>query len=233
MKTLLVDDERLARAELRRLLQPFSDVEIIGDAAHVAEAVERVHSLQPELIFLDIELAGGTGFDVLEQLEAVPEVIFTTAFDQYAVRAFEVNALDYLLKPIEPSRLAAALDRVRAKAKPRQPERAPLERIFVRDGDACMLIDLAEVRWFESEGNYARLRLDGRQPLLLRSLNYLEGRLDPGMFVRANRQQLINLRWVDRIEPGPAGNLVVAMRGGREIEMSRRQSLKFRKRLEP
>ncbi|HEY8208232.1 MAG TPA: response regulator [Myxococcaceae bacterium] len=232
MKALIVDDERLARSELRRLLRDFPDVEIAGEASHVAEAEERARALAPELIFLDIEMPGGSGFDLLERLEDVPAVIFTTAYDAYAVKAFQVNALDYLLKPIEPSRLAAALEKVRSRAAVRA--RGPaLERVFVRDGELCLLVELAEVKLFESEGNYARLHLDGKQPLLLRSLNYLEEKLDPERFVRANRQQLVNLRWVDRIEPGPSGNLVLTLKTGREVEMSRRQSLKFRRQMEP
>ena len=232
MRALLVDDERLARSELRRLLRDFPDVEVAGEAAHVAEAEERVRALRPDLVFLDIEMPGGTGFDLLERLEDVPAVIFTTAYDAYAVKAFEVNALDYLLKPIEQPRLAAALERARSRtaARPRGPS---MERVFVRDGELCLLVELADVKLFESEGNYARLHLDGKQPLLLRSLNYLEEKLDPERFVRANRQQLVNLRWVERIEPGPAGNLVLTLKDGREVEMSRRQSLKFRRKLEP
>jgi two-component system LytT family response regulator len=232
VRALIVDDERLARSELRRLLRDFPDVEVVGEAAHVEEAAERARALSPELIFLDIEMPGGSGFDLLERLEDVPAVIFTTAYEAYAVRAFEVSALDYLLKPVETPRLAAALEKARSRAAARPPGPS-LERVFVRDGELCLLVELAEVRRFESEGNYARLHLDGgKQPLLLRSLNYLEEKLDPSRFVRANRQQLVNLRWVERIEPGPSGNLVLAMKDGREVEMSRRQSLKFRRRME-
>lgn len=234
MKVLVVDDERLARAELRRLLREHPEIEIVGDAADVAEAVAKVKDISPDLLFLDVEMPSGTGFDVLERLEDVPSVIFTTAFESYAVRAFQVSAVDYLLKPIEPSRLAASLERVRVQVKAREAKgRAPMERLFVRDGPLCMLVELADVRLLESEGNYARLHLEGKQPLLLRSLNYLEGRLDPEQFVRANRRQLVNLRWVQGVEPGPAGSLVLTLNGGGQVEMSRRQSAELRRRLEP
>lgn len=163
--------------------------------------------------------------------------MFTTAFDEHAVRAFQVNALDYLLKPIEPARLAEALERVRQRGRaarapaPSQPPGTPLERVFVRDGERCWLVQLAQVPLITSEGNYSRLVLEGHQPLLLRSLSYLEERLDPARFFRASRQHLINLDFIAALEPGPGGTLVARLRGGREVELSRRQSQRFRERL--
>ncbi|WIG94444.1 response regulator [Myxococcus sp. SDU36] len=238
MKVLIADDERLARAELRRLLAAFPDVEIVGEATHVDEACRRVEALSPDLLLLDIQMPGGTGFDVLERLEEPPDVVFTTAYDAHAVRAFEVNALDFLLKPIEPERLATALERVRergrmATAKPAhgQTPGTPLERVFVKEGERCWLVQLAQVPLITSEGNYARLTLDGYAPLLLRSLTYLEERLDPARFFRASRQHLINLDFIESLEPGPSGTLVARLRGGREVELSRRQSQRFRERL--
>ncbi|PTL83951.1 LytTR family DNA-binding domain-containing protein [Vitiosangium sp. GDMCC 1.1324] len=236
MRTLIVDDERLARAELRRLLTAFPDVEVVGEATHVDEACERVEALAPDLLLLDIQMPGGTGFDVLARLESPPDVVFTTAYDEHAVRAFEVNALDYLLKPIEAPRLAEALERVRQRGLARPAAATPstpLERAFVRDGERCWLVQLAQVPLLASEGNYARLYLDGAQPLLARSLNYLEERLDPARFFRASRQHLINLDFVEALEPGPGGTLIVRLRGGQEVEMSRRQSLRFRERMTP
>jgi two-component system LytT family response regulator len=235
MRALIADDERLARAELRRLLAAFPDVEVVGEAAHVDEACRQVEALAPDLLLLDIQMPGGTGFDVLERLEEPPDVVFTTAFDAHAVRAFQVNALDYLLKPIEPERLAEALERVRQRGRvaqaPAVPSGPPLERVFVRDGERCWLVQLSQVPLITSEGNYARLELEGAQPLLLRSLSYLEERLDPARFFRASRQHLLNLDFIEAMEPGPGGTLVARLRGGREVEMSRRQSQRFRERL--
>ncbi|QSQ11584.1 LytR/AlgR family response regulator transcription factor [Myxococcus landrumensis] len=237
MRVLIVDDERLARAELRRLLAAYPDVEVVGEATHVEQARQQVEALTPDLLLLDIQMPGGTGFDVLEQLDEPPDVIFTTAYDAHAVRAFSVNALDYLLKPIEAERLAESLERVRQRghaqraSEPSRPTGTPLERVFVRDGERCWLVQLAQVPLISSEGNYSRLHLPGHQPLLLRSLSYLEEKLDPARFFRASRQHLINLDFVETLEPGPGGTLVARLRGGPEVEMSRRQSLRFRERM--
>ncbi|MFY2556259.1 LytR/AlgR family response regulator transcription factor [Corallococcus terminator] len=236
MRVLIVDDERLARAELRRLLAAFPDVEVVGEATHVDDACRQVEALEPDLLLLDIQMPGGTGFDVLARLDEPPDVIFTTAYDAHAVRAFSVNALDYLLKPIESERLAEALERVRQRGGPaaHSPSRTPdasLERVFVRDGERCWLVQLAQVPLITSEGNYARLHLEGHQPLLQRSLSYLEEKLDPARFFRASRQHLINLDFVETLEPGPGGTLVARLRGGTEVEMSRRQSQRFRERM--
>ncbi|WP_375760913.1 LytTR family transcriptional regulator DNA-binding domain-containing protein [Corallococcus exercitus] len=179
-----------------------------------------------------LRLLCGTG----ASLRLAPDVVFTTAYDTHALRAFQVNALDYLLKPIEPARLAEALERVRQRGRAQRAAgapAAPLERVFVRDGERCWLVTLSQVPLFSSEGNYARLHLPDAEPLLARSLNHLEERLDPARFFRASRQHLINLHFVEALEPGPGGTLVARLRGGREVEMSRRQSQRFRERLSP
>ena len=231
MKAMIVDDEPLARRELRRLLAEFPDIEIVGEAANVAESVVGVEQWLPELLFLDIQMPGGSGFDLLARLEHVPSVIFTTAYDHHAVRAFEVNALDYLLKPIEPERLAAAI----AKARSAKSEGAPaarsdstIERLFVRDGSRCWFVPLREVSLMVSEGNYVRLHWGKSRPLLARPLTSLEQRLDPARFFRANRQQIINLDFIESVEPGVGGQLHVQLRDGPEVEISRRQARLFR-----
>jgi two-component system LytT family response regulator len=230
MRALIVDDERLARVELRRLLAAHPVIEIAGEAADASEARARIDELAPALVFLDIEMPGETAFELLASLDTAPAVVFTTAFDHHAVRAFEVNALDYLLKPIEPARLAAAIERA---LPPQHADASTLAdpaatRVFVRDGDRCWFVSLTDVQVIDSEGNYARLDVPGR-PLLARSLGYLETRLAASFF-RANRQQLVNLAHVARIEPGGAGGLVLILASGREIEMSRRQAQRFRAR---
>jgi two-component system LytT family response regulator len=223
MKALIVDDERLARVELRRLLAEHPEVEIVSEAATAEEALALIPKLAPDLVFLDIQMPGMTGFDLLEQIEDLPQVIFTTAYDEYAIKAFEVNALDYLLKPIPPARLAAALAKVRPRAdKPR------LEQVFVRDGDRCWIVRLTDIFLLESEGNYTRVCFGSERPLIRRSLNALEEQLDPAMFFRAGRKAMVNLKWIDRVDIGIAGGLLVTLRGGRTVEMSRRQSARLR-----
>jgi two-component system LytT family response regulator len=229
VRALIVDDERLARAELRRLLAAHPDIAIVGEAAHAGEARDRIAQLAPDLLLLDIEMPGENAFDLLASLDAAPVVIFTTAFDAHAVRAFEVSALDYVLKPIDPARLATALDRAREAVPPTAPDGDGIDRVFVRDGDRCWFVRLTEVAVIESDGNYARLDVPG-QPMLARSLSYLEARLQPGFF-RASRKHLVNLRLVDRVEPGPGGGLVLILPGGKEIEMSRRAAQRFRAKM--
>lgn len=228
MKALLVDDERLARAELRRLLASHPEVEVVGEARSGDEAIELVARLAPDLVFLDIQMPGMTGFELLERIDDVPPVIFTTAYDQFAIKAFEVNALDYLVKPIAPARLAAAIARAGTRAAPAHPT---IDRLFVRDGERCWIVRLADVFLLESEGNYTRLCFGRERPLIRRSLNALEARLDPAAFVRANRTQMINLAWIQQVEAGVGGGLTVTLRGGPTVELSRRQAVRLREKL--
>jgi two-component system LytT family response regulator len=223
MKALVIDDERLARLELRRLLAAHPEVEIVGEARGGEEALALISKLGPDVIFLDIQMPGMSGFDLLERLEDLPQVIFTTAYDEYALKAFEVNALDYLLKPVAPARLAAALARVRPRTEP-----ARLEQVFVRDGDRCWIVRLPDIFLLESEGNYTRVNFSSERPLIRRSLNALEEQLDPAMFFRAGRKEIVNLKWIQKVDISVAGGLVVTLRGGRTVEMSRRQSTKLR-----
>jgi two-component system, LytTR family, response regulator len=229
MKAIIIDDEPPARRELRRLLADFPWMEIIGEAGNIAQAAPMIEALSPGLAFLDIQMPGGSGFDLLTRLEHLPRVIFTTAHDEHAVRAFEVNALDYLLKPIDPARLAAALARVGSAnaTRPPQPD-AALEQLFVRDGPRCWFVPLREVRLLTSEGNYVRLSWGKTQPLLGRALATLEQRLDPSRFFRANRRQIVNLDFIENVELGDSGRLHVQLREGPEVEISRRQARLFK-----
>ena len=235
MRALLIDDERLARTGLRRLLAAHPEVEIVGEAANADEAEERIRETQPELLFLDVQMPGRNGFELLANLSHQPAVIFTTAFDEYAFRAFEISAVDYLLKPIDAPRLAQALRRLRQQPAPEalpppgRPRRlGEHDQVLLRDGDSCWFVKMQDIRVFESEGNYTRVYFAAERPLLPRSLNNLEERLDPQMFFRASRQHIINLRCVERIEPWFSGGLLAHMAGGLKIEMSRRQGQKFR-----
>ena len=223
MTALIVDDERLARLELGRLLGAHPEVEIVGEARNAEEALELAPNLAPDVLFLDIQMPGMTGFDLLERLEDVPQVIFTTAYDAYALKAFEVNALDYLLKPIAPARLEAALAKVRIA-----PRQERLERVFVRDGERCWIVRLPDIFLLESEGNYTRVWFANERPLIRRSLNTLEEQLDAAVFFRASRKQMINLKWIEKVDIAVSGGLVVTLRGGQTVEMSRRQSARLR-----
>ncbi len=240
MKALLIDDERLARNELRRLLAAHADIEIIGEAVDVEDALEKVASLRPALIFLDVQMPGADGFSLLERLEPpLPAVIFTTAYDEFAVKAFEFNALDYLLKPVDPHRLTAALERLRTREAAPGGSAAPMpttrlsldDKVFVREGDRCWFVPVKNIRLLESEGNYTRLYFDDQKPQLFRSLTAMEERLDARHFFRANRKQVINLTWVEGIEPWFSGGLLVKLKGGLKVELSRRQAQDFRERM--
>ncbi|HEY2782303.1 MAG TPA: response regulator [Steroidobacteraceae bacterium] len=232
MKAVIVDDEPPARRELRRLLAEFPWVEVVGEAGNVDQAAQVIESLSPELLFLDIQMPGGSGFDLLARLEHLPDVIFTTAHDEHAVRAFEVDALDYLLKPIDPARLAEALARVKnAQAAREHQAESALEQIFVRDGSRCWFVPLRDVRLLTSEGNYVRLSWGKTQPLLGRALAALEQRLDSNRFFRANRRQIINLDFIEQVELGVNGRLHAQLRDGPEVEISRRQARLFKAKM--
>ena len=236
LKAIIVDDERLARAELRKLLQSYPEIDVVDEAANAEEGVDKIENQNPDIIFLDIQMPGKTGFDLLGDLERTPHVIFTTAYDEYALKAFEVNALDYLLKPIEPKRLADAVHKLQYEITKERTgingtNRGPLteaDQVFVKDGERCWFVKLSEIRLFESVGNYAKVFFGTNKPLILKSLNSLEERLDDHVFFRANRKHIINLRWIEKIEPYFNGGLLVELKGGEKIEVSRRQTVKFK-----
>jgi two-component system LytT family response regulator len=240
MKAIIIDDERLARTELRKLLQDYPEIEIVDEASNAEEGIQKIENHNPELIFLDIQMPGKTGFDMLSELDHSPQVIFTTAYDEYALKAFEVNALDYLVKPIEPRRLADAVEKLKRTTHNGSAERINYhhsepanilgenDQVFVKDGERCWFVKLSEVRLFESVGNYAKVFFGGNKPLILKSLNALEERLDDKVFFRANRKHIVNLRMIDKIEPYFNGGLLLELKGGEKIEVSRRQTVKFK-----
>jgi two-component system LytT family response regulator len=240
MRTIIVDDERLARNELRRLLEAYPSIEIIEEASNGEEAISKINQLRPELVFLDIQMPGKSGFEVLEALDesVIPDVVFTTAFDEYALKAFDFDAIDYLLKPIEPQRLDQAIKKLEDENHSEGREGAVQpkvfsenDQVFVKDGNKYWFIRLNTVRLFESIGNYVRIYFDNHKPLILRSLNALEERLDPQVFFRANRKHIINLRMIETIEPYFSGGILVKLRGGEKVEVSRRQAVKFKDQL--
>ncbi len=238
IKTLLIDDERLARLELRKLLKEHPSIEVIEEAANVEEALQKIDLLKPDLIFLDIQMPSKTGFDLLAELDRAPQVIFTTAHHEFALKAFEVNALDYLMKPVEPGRLADAIQKIqsieglRTAAQEAEAGNGGLltenDQVFVKDGERCWFVKLSEIRLFESVGNYARVFFGTNRPMILKSLNALEDRLDPKVFFRTNRKHIVNLRMIEKVEPYFNGGLLLELKGGDKIEVSRRQTLRFK-----
>lgn len=236
MRTLIIDDERLARKELTNLLNSFDEIEIIGEAVDADDAFEKINSFQPDLIFLDIQMPGKTGFELLESLDKVPTVIFTTAYDEFALKAFDFNALDYLLKPIQPERLAESINKIIIAAEEAhesdgssdESKLTGIDQVFVKDGDKCWFVRLSNIRLFESDGNYIKVYFDNFKPMIHKSLNALDERLDDRSFFRASRKHIINLSWVETIEPWFNGGLMVQLKGGEKVEVSRRQAARFK-----
>ena len=233
MKAIIIDDERLARKELTSLLEKHKEIEIVAEAANADEAYGLINIHQPDLLFLDIQMPGKTGFELLEMLDAVPKVIFTTAYDEYALKAFEVNALDYLQKPIQPERLEESIMKLKTHESPQESVKSTKklglnDQVFVKDGDKCWFVSLGDIRYFESDGNYIKVFFYKNRPMIHKSLNALDEKLDERSFFRASRKHIINLSWLESIEPWFNGGLMVKLKGGDKVEVSRRQSVKFK-----
>jgi two-component system LytT family response regulator len=231
IKTILIDDEPLANKELQLMLQMYSEIVIIDTAINSAEAIKKINAQKPDLIFLDINLPGKSGFELLEELDQAPYVIFVTAYDQFAIKAFEVNALDYLLKPINQFRLNEAVEKIKKQLNQKEPIEAKLtieKRIFIKDGENCHFVPLSEIYLIESVGNYARIYYQSSKPLLHKSLNYLEEKLPDNYFFRTGRQHIINISFIKNIIPYFNNSLQVEMMDGTKIEISQRQSVKFK-----
>lgn len=226
MKALIVDDERIARQELRRLLASYPGIDIAGEARNGDEALLLIRRHSPDVLFLDIQMPGISAFELLQKLDDVPQVIFMTAYDSYALKAFDVGALDYLVKPVASNRLAAALAKLRPQAPP-----ARLSRVFVKENERCWLVSTADIYLLESEGNYTRLYFGKERPLIPRSLSALQEKLDPVVFFRADRKHIVNLKWVEGVESGVGGGLLVKLKPGAKVELSRRQSILLRRAL--
>lgn len=242
MKVVIVEDSRLARLELKEQLKTISDITLVGEAENAEQGIALIEQQQPDLLLLDINLPGMDGFSMLQQLQDVPQVIFTTAYDQYAVKSFEVNALDYLLKPITLERLQQALDKARQHhcydnhcsdnhGSDNYSKLQPSSRFFVKDGEQCWLVTLQQVQLFESIGNYTRLYFEQHKPMIYKSLAQIEKRLPEHGFFRANRSELINMDYVREVELALNGNLMISLANGKIIELSRRQATEFKKRL--
>ncbi|MEN8929260.1 MAG: LytTR family transcriptional regulator DNA-binding domain-containing protein [Flavobacteriales bacterium] len=236
MRTIIVDDERLARKELNKLLSEHAFIEVIDECANADEAKIAIESQKPDLVFLDIQMPEKTGFDLLEELDYTPNIIFVTAYDEFAIKAFEVNAFDYILKPVDPERLAKTLLKIKEEDERQEHEQEIIsteklsykDKIFIKDGEKCWFVKLADVRYFESVGNYIKVYFEDNKPLLLRSLNKIEERLTEKQFFRANRKHIVNVAWVEKVDNWFSGGLKLTLKTGEEIEVSRRQAQKFR-----
>ncbi|NLR66423.1 response regulator transcription factor [Chitinophaga varians] len=231
IQVVIIDDERAAREEIKRALLPYTDYEVAGEARHVPEALALARDVQPGLLFLDIQMPGANGFELLAQLTNVPDVIFTTAYDTYAVQAFDSNALDYLLKPFRTERFAQAMEKHRTKVRERAAlsgSTVPDKQLFIKDGDQCFFLRQNDIFLIESVNNYARIWSADRQALIKTSLNQLEERLDPACFFRANRNQLVHARYITDITPVDGGRLQLIIRGDISVIVSGRQTVRFK-----
>jgi len=230
MKAIIVEDSRLARLELKTLLETFPQIEIIAESADPDEAIDLINAKKPDLLFLDIQMPGKNGFELLDCLTEQPEVIFTTAFDEYAVRSFEYDAVDYLLKPIDKERLEQSINKLAAPSDDKNTP-LPLENdssVFLKDGDQCWMVALNTITYFESCGNYTKVFFDGNKPLIHKSLNQLDKRLPDDLFFRANRQQIVNIKCIIKVDPWINGNLQLTLVDGVKIEISRRHTSRFK-----
>jgi two-component system LytT family response regulator len=243
MRTLIVDDEAPARERLKRYLAAFEGVEVIGEAIDGLQAVEMIEAQSPELVLLDIQMPGLDGFGVVEALENPPAIIFVTAYDQYAIQAFEVHALDYLLKPFSRERLAKAIDRaqeVLAEGGDFNAQLGPLleslaaegrclTRLAVRDGECIRVLDADSVDWIDIEDEQVMLHVGGERYAIHRTLSELEARLDPKRFFRAHRSAIVNLDRIQEILPWFKGKYILRLTTGAEVDLSRMQARALRK----
>lgn len=232
MKAIIVDDERLARQELKTLLAAHKEVEVIAECADAQQAKEKINELKPDIIFCDIQMPGKSGLELVEEISGAIDVVFITAHDEHAIKAFELNAFDYLLKPVQADRLAETIKKLSVKeTASRLDNNTPLtekDMVFIKDGEKCWFVRLSEIRLFESEGNYVRVYFENFRPLILRSLNSLETRLNEKQFFRASRKHMINLSYIASVETWFNGGLNVKLKDGKEIEISRRQAVKLK-----
>lgn len=239
VRTLVVDDEPVARAGLRAMLTAFDWLEVVGEAADGEAAVAAIERLNPELVFLDVEMPGMSGVKVLHRIERQPFIIFTTAFSQHAVSAFELGAVDYLLKPFGPARLAAALERIRSAVG--EPAGAgvlerltgalaggPISRLFVRTGGSLVPLPIADVWWLEADGDYVIAHTARTRHALHLTLSRLEERLDPQRFVRVHRAHIVNLDHVRAFRRDLRGNLAAELADGRRVAVSRARAQELR-----
>lgn len=233
MRTIIVDDERLAREEFKSMLSKYPQIEIVGEFKNTIEAEAGIKSLQPDLMFIDIQMPGETGLEFLERIDFAPRTVFVTAYDEFAIKAFELNAFDYVLKPLDSERLDEVISKLDEENKtPESVKKNKVlktgDNILIKDGEKVWFVKIDDIRYFESDGNYVKVYFKEFHPLLLRSLNNLNERIDSRLFFRANRKYLINLNRIVKMETWFNGGLQVELDCGIKIEISRRQAIKFK-----
>lgn len=237
IKAVIVEDSRLARNELKELIKNHEEIELIGEAENVDDGFELINKTNPDLLFLDINMPEKDGFELLEMLDSVPLTVFTTAYDEYAIKSFEYNALDYLLKPINLKRFSVAVEKIKEKLSSNAQKEITKEKhnegsqIFIKDGESCWLVKVGDISLFEIVGNYTRVYFESNNPLIYKSLNQIEEKLPEASFFRANRQQIINIKHVKSIVPWFNGKFKLTLNNGAEVEVSRRQSQSFKEKL--
>lgn len=237
INTVIVEDSRLARNELKELIKDYPNINLLGEAENVDDGVELINNTKPDLLFLDINMPEKDGFQLLEELDEAPMVIFTTAFDEYAIKSFEYNALDYLMKPINAKRFESALEKITDRLALHKTTETTTQKltessqIFIKDGEQCWLVKITDISLFEIVGNYTRVYFNDNKPLLYKSLNQVEEKLPESSFFRANRQQIINTNHIKNVVPWFSGKLKLEMNNGEEVEVSRRQSQSFKERM--
>lgn len=232
-RAIVVEDSDLAREGLMEMLAEFVQIELVGSADHPDSAIELIEKQHPDLIFLDIHMPGESGFDLLGRMDYDPLVIFTTAYSEYAIRSFEFQTVDYLLKPITQHRLAQAIDklelyRTERVAETKNQQLQADHRLLVKDRDECHLVALTSIRYFESCKNYVRLFFDDKSAFIKKSMNQVEERLPPTLFFRCNRQFIINLNAIAAIEEWLNDGFIVTLNDGKKIEVSRRNASKLK-----
>ncbi len=233
VRTIVIDDERLARLEIRRLLKDFPAIEVVSEASNIAEAVEEINTHKPDLLFLDIQLRSENGFDLLDKINFTGSVIFVTAFDQYAVRAFEVNALDYLLKPVDKHRLEKSLEKIKnkkPKAQSKTPISNPNDLIFLKFNDSLRFVKQSNILKIVADGSYSKIYLtDNASCMMSKPLKYWENRLPESQFIRIHRSVVINLEHIQNINKSPNYSYKIILKyTGEEILSSRRYAIKLR-----
>ena len=230
-KAIIIEDEQYAAIELKRMLLSYPEIEILAVADSVQKGITAINELKPQFIFLDVNLNGESGFDVLDKLDDVPLVIFVTANDRYAIKAFQISAVDYILKPVDPSRLDEAVTKIKKTINHISTQNARLDidkRIFIKDGEQCFFVKLSEIYQIESIGNYARVYFANNKPMIHKSLNYLEEKLPDNYFFRASRQFIVNINFIENVTPFFNNKLMVKMKNGGKVEISQRQSIRFK-----
>lgn len=231
MKALIVEDSRLARVELKEQLKAHSFIELVGEAENVPQALELIAQHQPELLFLDIHMPKQTGFDLIEQLNYQPQIIFTTAYSEFAAQSFDVDATDYLLKPITAKRLQQAINKLNINTSEQRTSALTLESaFFVKDRDQSWFIKLNQVTLFESIGNYTRVYFNNQKPMIYKALSAIEKRLPEAHFFRASRNFIINVNAINNIEHNVGNSIEITLNNAMRVEVSRRQTAAFKKR---